>query len=203
MSPNEILPAKIFKKEGDNMAGRRGQPIDILVAKGKKHLAKNEIKHRKEHEIKLGSKELLCPAYVKNDVAAFSKWREIKHLYSNVDFISSSDTGMIARYCVTYSEYLNLRERMKRINNIHDDGDNLENYIEDSDEFDNRIKKQLMDMISTDAILRLETAINKKQDLLVKMEDRMFLNPLARVRNVPKKEPEKVDPLKDKGFGNV
>jgi phage terminase small subunit len=185
------------------MAGRRGQPIDILVAKGKKHLTIEEKKRRKEFEIKLGDKELLCPAYVKNDVTAFSKWREIKHIYKDVDFVSSGDTGLLGRYCMTFSEYFKLLDRMKRIKNISDNSDDLENYIDDSDEFDHKIKRQLMDMISTDGILRLEMAINKKQDLLLKMEDRMFLNPLAKVRNVPKKEPEKVDPLKDKGFGNV
>jgi hypothetical protein len=35
------------------------------------------------------------------------------------------------------------------------------------------------------------------------MEDRLFLNPLAKVKNVPKKEKPKADPLGDKGFGNV
>jgi len=35
------------------------------------------------------------------------------------------------------------------------------------------------------------------------MEDRLFLNPLSKVKNVPKKEPKKEDPLDKKGFGNV
>jgi len=37
-------------------------------------------------------------------------------------------------------------------------------------------------------LLRIETAINKKMDMLIKMQDRLFLNPLAKVKNVPKKE---------------
>lgn len=51
--------------------------------------------------------------------------------------------------------------------------------------------------------LQLESAINKKMDLLIKMEDRSFLNPLAKVKNIPKKEQEKANPLAAKGFGNV
>ena len=173
--------------------GRNAQPIDLLKAKGKKHLTKAEIETRKESEIKLGSKELLCPAYVKNDAVAFSKWREIKHIYKDVDFVSSGDTGLLGRYCMTFSEYLKLLERMKRISGIHNDSDDIEDYINDSEEFDFRIKKQLLDMISTDGILRLESAINKKQDLLIKMEDRLFLNPLAKVKNVPKEKKQEED----------
>ena len=175
--------------------GRNAQPVDILKAKGKKHLTKAEIETREEAEIKLGDKELLCPGYVKNDVAAFSKWREIKHIYKDVDFVSSGDVGLLGRYCMTFSEYLKLLERMKRISNIHNNSDDLEDYVNDSEEFDYRVKKQLMDIISTDGILRIETAINKKQDLLLKMEDRLFLNPLSKVKNVPKeKKPEPKDP---------
>ena len=120
--------------------GRNAQPIDLLKAKGKKHLTKAEIETRKESEIKTGSKELLCPAYVKNDVVAFSKWREIKHIYKDVDFVSSGDTGLLGRYCMTFSEYLKLLERMKRISGIHNGSDDVEDYINDSEEFDFRIR---------------------------------------------------------------
>jgi phage terminase small subunit len=185
------------------MAGRRGQPIDILVAKGKKHLTNEEKKRRKEGEIKIGKNKFICPEFVLKDPQALEKWVEIMKLYKDVDFVSSGDTGHLGRYCKTFSEYLKLLDRMNKIRDISEDSDELENYIGDSDEFDYKIKKQLLDIISTDGVLRIETAINKKQDLLIKMEDRMFLNPLAKVRNVPKKEPEKVDPLKDQGFGNV
>jgi hypothetical protein len=59
-------------------------------------------------------------------------------------------------------------------------------------------------ILSVGGLIAIETAINKKMDMLIKMEDRLFLNPLAKVKNVPKKEPEKpADPLKKKGFGNV
>jgi phage terminase small subunit len=185
------------------MAGRRGQPIDILVAKGKKHLTNEEKKRRKEGEIKIGKSKFICPEFVLKDPKALEKWQEIMELYKNVDFVSNGDTGHLARYCKTFSEYLKLLDRMNRVRDISEDSDELEDYIGDSDEFDYKIKKQLLDIISTDGILRIETAVNKKQDLLIKMEDRMFLNPLAKVRNVPKKQEEKKDPLKDQGFGNV
>ena len=46
--------------------GRNAQPVDLLVAKGKKHLTKAEIESRKENEIKLGNKKLICPGFIKS-----------------------------------------------------------------------------------------------------------------------------------------
>lgn len=185
------------------MPGRNAKPIQLHLQNGnKRHLTKAEIEQRKNSEIKTGSKELLCPAYVKIDIAAFSKWREIKHIYKDVDFVSSGDVGLLGRYCMTFSEYLKLLERMKRIGGIHNSSDNIEDYINDSEEFDFRIKKQLLDIVSTDGILKLETAINKKQDLLLKMEDRLFLNPLAKIKNVPKEKKQETEDPNAEMFGD-
>ncbi|MEY8001599.1 P27 family phage terminase small subunit [Clostridium sp. Mt-5] len=184
--------------------GRNAKPIELLLAQGKKHLTKAEIKQRKDSELKLGNHKLICPNYIKNDVNAYKKWKEITKIYKEVDFVSSGDTGLLARYCMTHSEYINLLQRMKRISSIvEEDSDGVEDYIDNSEEFDRRIKKQLKDMVSAEAVLRLETAINKKMDMLIKMEDRLFLNPLAKVKNIPKKTSEKPKTEFDKRFGNV
>ena len=185
--------------------GRNGQPIDILIANGKKHLTKEEIQQRKDSEIKVGTdtktKSLRCPDYVKADINAFKRWKEIIKIYKDVDFVSSGDAGFLARYCKAYSEYIELLERKKRINHISENSDDVEDYILGSEAFNDRVKKQLLDMISTEAILRLDTAINKKMDLLIKMEDRSFLNPLAKVKNVPQKPKEDKTPSKFARFG--
>jgi len=183
--------------------GRNAQPIDILTATGKKHLTKAEISNRKEAEIKLGQTKLRCPDYVKKDLYAYKRWKEIMKIYKDAEFVSGGDTGFLARYCITYSEYIELIGRKKRINSISENSDDVENYIDDNENFENKVKKQLSDMISTEAILKIDAAINKKMDLLIKMEDRSFLNPLAKVKNIPKSEKKVVDPLAAKGYGNV
>jgi len=181
------------------MAGRPAKPIQLHLQNGnKRRLTKAEIKQRQESEIKLGGKELLCPAYVKNDTVAFSKWRELKNLFKDIDFISSSDVTLIGRYCKTFSEYQMLLKSYQCVSEIHYDCEELDEFLDSRDEDDNvlfayKVKKQLRDLFSIGAILTIETAINKKMDLLIKMEDRLFLNPLAKVRNVPKKEKVEVD----------
>lgn len=147
------------------MAGRNGQPIDILVAKGKKHLTKAEIQYRKENEIKLGKvnlDQLEPPSFVKNDTVAYSCWKQSLNEYKEaekqgIQILSSSDAGLLALYCKTFSEY----ERL-----LGHTTDNVELEI------------------------KIQTAINKKMDMLIKMQDRLFLNPLAKVKNVPKPKEE-------------
>lgn len=177
--------------------GRNAQPIDILQANGKKHLTKAEIEARKKSEIKLGTIKFKCPTFVKNDVQAYKKWKELIKEYkkaaaNNIKIISSTDLGLLAKYCKTFSEYLNLLERRDKINNIDftPEEDLFAKNELGEDAKENLFRK--MDYImSTDGILKLETAINKKMDMLIKMEDRLFLNPLAKVKNIPKPAKEK------------
>ncbi len=188
------------------MPGRHAQPIELLQANGRKHLTKAEIEHRKNSEIKFGDKKLKCPDFVKNDVEAYKKWKEVTKLYKDVDFVASGDAGLLARYCKTYSEYLELLKAYQRVSEIHYDCKELDEYIDDTDEddkalFSYKVKKQLRDLFSINAVLTIETAINKKMDMLIKMEDRLFLNPLAKVKNVPQKPKEEEAPSKFAKFG--
>ena len=180
------------------MGGRNGQPVNLILAKGlSHHLTKETIEQRKAAEIKTGTKNLRCPDYVKNDVNAFKRWKEIIKVYKDVDFVSSGDVGILARCCMTHSEYLRLLDNRKHLEALEADWSRYGDIL--PDDFSYRIEQ----ILKLNPLLQLETAINKKMDLLIKMEDRLFLNPLAKVKNIPKREPDKVDPLTERGFGDV
>jgi len=188
------------------MPGRHAQPIELLQANGRKHLTKAEIEHRKSSEIKFGDKKLKCPDFVKNDAEAYKKWKEVTRLYKDVDFVASGDAGLLARYCKTFSEYKELLKAYQRVSEIHYDCSELEDLIEDTTDegkqlYSAKVKKQLRDLFSINAILTIETAINKKMDMLIKMEDRLFLNPLAKVKNIPPMPKEEEVPSKFARFG--
>lgn len=185
--------------------GRNAQPIDILVAKGKSHLTKKQKELRKKAQIKFGGEQINCPNYVLKNENALDKWAEISVLYDGFDFVTAGDSGLIGRYCMTYAEYLDLISRRKRIDEISQDCDDVQDYLLDNDgDFNYRVRQKLMDMCSTSAVLNLDTAINKKMEMLIKMEDRLFLNPLAKVKNVPRAEKEQQqDPMQEAGFGDV
>jgi phage terminase small subunit len=171
--------------------GRNALPIAILAARGKKHLTKQEIEHRKKSEIKLGETKLKCPDFVKSDVNAFAKWKEVCKIYKDTELVSSGDVGLVARYCMTFSEYKELLEHRKRVAQFNADWSEYESLL--PEEFIDSMNQYMRLNID----LQLDSAINKKMDMLIKMEDRLFLNPLAKIKNVPKKEKERKDPNAD------
>lgn len=161
------------------MAGRRGKPLQLHLLDGKSRLTKDEIRFRSENEIHIGNNNFIITKMVEKNSVAKEKWNEIIQLYLEcaADFVSSADIGIIERYCLTYSEYVDLQKAR------------------------DEIKWQERDAVKTARALYdlgIEDSINKKIDILTKLEDRLFLNPLAKVRNIPKKEKKtsKEDPAK-------
>lgn len=167
------------------MGGRPAKPIELLVSEGRKHLTKEEIDRRKNNEIRFGGKKLRCPDFVRNDPEALRKWKEVTSLYKDFDFVGSGDSGMLARYCKVHSEYVDMLDAYQRIKKIVYD-DCFEDALSELD-LELKTQKQLKELIGLNAIFSTESAINKKVDLLIKMEDRLFLNPAAKLKNIPKK----------------
>lgn len=200
-------------KRGEKVVGRNAKPIDLIMADGnKRHLTKAEIEHRKNTEIRFGNDKLVCPKHIKNDKIAYAKWKELIRLYKDFDFVASGDVGMLGRYCMAYSEYMDLLERRTMVCQLMPKVDDDENeIIKDQLDAGNVHPKRIQKMIekyeyilSIGGIISLDKAINAKMDALVKMEDRLFLNPLAKIKNVPKKPPEEEKTeLDQNGFGDI
>lgn len=176
--------------------GRNAQPLEVLQAKGKKHLTKAEIEARKAAEVKLGKNDLSklkAPVYVQNNIVAYEKWKGLIKEYKeaakqSIEILTTTDVEALAKYCITYSEYLALIDRRNRV----DDIDFVAiNHGKESGKIRGAKRKSFNEVYRIDYVLKLETAINKKHDLLIKLEDRLFLNPLAKIKNVPKPAKEK------------
>lgn len=177
--------------------GQNAKPIQLHIAAGNPNrLTKSEIERRQAAEIKFGEHRLTCPAYVKRDVVAFAKWKEIARLYKDVDFVASGDLGLIGRYCQTWSEYQNLIRCREQINRTDFDyNEEVEEALEEKygERQAAKLFQKIEFILSVGGLITIDTAINKKMDMLIKMEDRMFLNPLAKLKNIPKKEKQKAD----------
>ena len=171
------------------MAGRRAQPLSIIKAKGKSHhITKKEAERRKKAEIKVDDKKLKIPDYVKIDTEAFKKWKEIVALYKNIDVVTAIDSTTLGRYCKHHSEYLYLLKQKQLIENLEI---KWEDYCMPVTEF---VSDGITRFFKLDPLMKLENLINKKSQLLITLEDRLFLNPVSRIKNVPKKEKEEKDP---------
>jgi phage terminase small subunit len=175
--------------------GRNAQRVDIILANGKsKHLTKAEIERRNEAEVKLGKSDLgriKAPDYIKNDIIAFKQWEKLIKDYKEAagnghEILTTTDVDALAKYCVTYSEYLSLIDRRRRVDEI-----DYVSFRDDSKKIKGTKRDSMNETLRLDAVLKLESAINKKHDLLIKLEDRLFLNPLAKIKNVPKREEKK------------
>ncbi|WP_411503469.1 terminase [Brevibacillus centrosporus] len=201
--------------------GRNAKPTSLHLAEGNPNrLTKAQIQHRQENEIKLGKSELdklKPPAFVKNDVVAFAHWKQCLKEYKaaaaeNVELLTSSDVGLLAMYCRTYSEYEKLLNQYQKIEKISIDGEVFERYFEaiyekaeandeDVKVFGLKAQMYLSQLASVEGILKVETAINKKMDMLIKMQDRLFLNPLSKVKSVPKQKKDEKPTSKFGKFG--
>lgn len=162
--------------------GRNAQPVDLLAVRGKKHLTKTEITTRKKQEAKLrsGIRTFRPSPQVKNDLIAHAMFKKLHKLYRSIEYVERLDENVINRYCLLHSEYTRLRDMRQDLMDQYTAADPVER------------------LALTDRILELDKRIEKKMDLLVKLEDRLFLNPTARIKNVPKKtEKEPDDPNAD------
>lgn len=195
--------------------GHNVKPLALHIAGGNAgHFTKAELKAKAEGEIKFGTGSLNPPSEVKKDKIAYDKWKELVKLYKGVGFISSGDTGTIAEYCTAYSEYRELLAQKKHLSNIDIEEVNEETkFIKDALGMGGkdarsiaRVFKKIDYLVSLNGYLQLDKAINSKRDQLLKFSDRLFLNPLSKIRSVPKTAQNKLPPAKKKfesQFGNV
>ncbi|MBY9077267.1 P27 family phage terminase small subunit [Paenibacillus sp. HN-1] len=201
--------------------GRNAKPIGLHIAEGNPNrLTREQLRQRQEGEVKLGKTELeklKPPAFVKDDVVAFSHWKQCLKEYKeaakqDVNLLTSSDVGLLAMYCRTYSEYEKLLKQYQRLERIAVEDHVFDEYFQeivrnaeareqDVNEYGFRAQKYLSQLASIEGVLKIETAINKKMDMLLKMQDRLFLNPLSKVKNVPKPKAKETAPGKFGRFG--
>lgn len=152
--------------------GNNARPYNMIDNK-KDHKGKTELKYRKDNAITTGSGvRMTCPAYIKDNTIAYKKWRDTLKVFEGTNLVSAGDITILEIYSSTYAQYRELYEL--RYNKVNSRAVNSS----------------------------LETKIDSKINLLMKIQDRTFLNPLSKVKNIPKKATEKVDPLEDK-FGDI
>jgi phage terminase small subunit len=182
--------------------GRNAQPVSVIMMNGKSHhLTKAEIKRREESKVNIGTETVEVPEYVELDKQALKQWNKLINDYELAkekghEIITSTDADILGKYCVTHAEYLSLKKKLQIINNI--DLTELEEEIYESRDLSKETKKKLNQLLNIDYTLKLESAINKKHEILIKLEDRLFLNPLSKIKNIAKEEKKKPkNPMED------
>lgn len=113
-------------------SGRPRQPIDLIVAKGKKHLTKKEIEERKKQEVKAPADNIHAPDYLTEKQKA--KFEEIAKTLDDMNIMSNLDCHALARYISAVDIYEELTKKMRSPKTLSDI-ETLEKYAKLQDRY--------------------------------------------------------------------
>ncbi|MBV4426556.1 phage terminase small subunit P27 family [Clostridium tyrobutyricum] len=89
---------------------RPRQPIDLIAAKGKKHLTKAEIEERKNAEVKAPDDNIRAPSYLDGDLK--EKFDRIAKELIRVKIMSNLDQDALARFIIARKMYVKVTQEM-------------------------------------------------------------------------------------------
>lgn len=93
------------------MAGRRKEPVDLILIKGKSnHLTKEEIEKRRAAELKAPTDNIKYPKYLPKELR--KDFTYYAGILCNLGIFSNLDVDSLARYLISRQEYLKIVERM-------------------------------------------------------------------------------------------
>ena len=92
------------------MAGRPRQPIELIEAKGRKHLTKAEIAERKATEVKPVKGRITPPAFLSKPQK--TKFRKISAQLAELGIFGATDCEALARYITAQDLYLKATEAL-------------------------------------------------------------------------------------------
>lgn len=94
------------------MAGSR-QPIQLVVAKGKKNLTKKEIAERLATEIAPCTDEIVAPKYLK--ASEKKRFMKIAEQLDKLGILGETDTETLARYITAQSQYEKVTRELRKV----------------------------------------------------------------------------------------
>lgn len=93
------------------MAGQR-QPIELVKAKGKKHLTKAEIEERERTEVKAPADKVTAPTYLTKTQK--TKFKKIVKELRAIGLIANLDVDALARLVIAQEKYTEITEELNR-----------------------------------------------------------------------------------------
>ena len=83
---------------------RPRQPIELVKAKGKKHLTKSEIKKREKSELKVDLKDVTVPDYLPSNLK--KEFEDVARKLLKIGIMTELDEDCLARYLLSKQSYL-------------------------------------------------------------------------------------------------
>lgn len=93
---------------------RPREPIDLIKAKGKKHLTKNEYEERKEQEVDVPFVDIEPPKYLKGKkrIEEFNHYAE---MLLKIGIFTELDVDVLAKYIIAKELYLSYTKQLEKV----------------------------------------------------------------------------------------
>ena len=95
------------------MAGRPREPINLIMAKGKKHLTKTEIEERRKTEITTDHTNVKPPDYLNEEEV--KEFYRISEILLDIGIITELDEDCLAHYLVSNSSYIKYTKKIRAL----------------------------------------------------------------------------------------
>lgn len=95
------------------MAGRPREPIDLIKAKGKKHLTKEEYEERKESELQVPFTDVEPPDYL--TAKQKKEFNTYADMLVKLNIFTELDVDILAQYIIARTLYLKYSDQVKKI----------------------------------------------------------------------------------------
>ena len=93
------------------MAGQR-QPIELVIANGKKNLTKAEIQERRDSEVKPITDNIIAPSYLTKKQK--EEFVEIAEQLQKLKIMGETDVDALARYILARDLYVKITKQMRK-----------------------------------------------------------------------------------------
>lgn len=105
--------------------GKKRLPVDLLIARGNKHLTKKEIRERRAREVSVPKTTIKAPKYLTTaQKRTFNTYA--KKLSALGDVFTSLDVDVLAQYVIAFECYLKYSAKLTELLNTADEVDTSE-----------------------------------------------------------------------------
>lgn len=94
--------------------GNQKEPIDLVLAKGKKHLTKAEIKKRRDEEIHINAKNIIAPDYLNKKQE--KEFIHIANILLDIGIMTELDENNLAQFLIANTNYILYTKKVNQLN---------------------------------------------------------------------------------------
>lgn len=94
--------------------GNQKQPINLIIAKGKKHLTKAEIEERQKTEIHTDYVNVTAPDYLTEEQKV--EFYKITEILLDIGIITELDEDCLAHYLISNTNYISYTKKLNELN---------------------------------------------------------------------------------------